>query len=70
MALVGGRWFDGAKFVVRTVYVVGHDLSATPPKTITKTFQLAGQFIVPPFGDAPLGMYSYELVIALDRLQN
>lgn len=52
IALVGGRWFDGVTFGMRTVYVVDHELRDAAPSVVRKTIRLDGLFVLPPFGDA------------------
>lgn len=48
-----GRWFDGSKFVARTMYSTeGGLLSTTRPRKITQTVDLNGGFVVPAYGDA------------------
>src|SRR5215470_2443809 len=51
-AYVNGRWFDGTGFRPKTMYVIGSAFSARPPERIDTTIDLAGGFVVPPFGDA------------------
>ncbi len=50
--LTGGNWFDGEKFVARTVYAVDGVLSFAKPAEIDQTTDLAGGWVVPPFGEA------------------
>ena len=47
-----GNWFDGEKFVRRTFYTVGNRLTTKRPPRIDRTFDLAGKYVVPPFGEA------------------
>lgn len=51
-AYINGQWFDGHGFVERTVYVSDDLISFTPPEQIDSTHDLAGAFVVPPFGEA------------------
>ncbi len=51
-ALQGGRWFDGEKFIARTVFVVGDRLTFTRPARVDSTVQLNGGYVVPAFGEA------------------
>ena len=51
-AYINGRWFDGKKFVPRTVYVVGDALSFGHPKHVDATIDLENQYVVPPFAEA------------------
>jgi hypothetical protein len=48
----GGRWFDGQKFVARKFYTVGGLLTSRKPARVDSVIDLAGKFIVPPFGEA------------------
>jgi hypothetical protein len=47
-----GRWFDGSRFVARTMYVVGRSLSARRPNVVDSVIDLAAGYVVPPFADA------------------
>jgi len=49
---VNGRWFDGQKFVARKFYTVGGLLTSRKPARVDSVIDLAGKFIVPPFGEA------------------
>lgn len=51
-AFVNGRWFDGGEFVERTVYVVNGKISFSPPERVDNTYDLAGAYVIPPFGEA------------------
>lgn len=51
-AYINGHWFDGSGFVERTVYVSDGLISFTRPEQIDNTHDLAGAFVVPPFGEA------------------
>src|SRR5262245_2382650 len=48
----GGRWFDGAHFVARTMYVADGVFHRAAPARIDSVVDLAGGYVVPPFGDA------------------
>jgi hypothetical protein len=48
----GGQWFDGTRFVARTMYVVGGTLHARPPAMVDSVIDLSGGYVVPPFADA------------------
>ena len=48
----GGVWFDGSKFVPRTMYVAEGVLYARAPTQIDSIVDLAGGYVVPPFSDA------------------
>lgn len=51
-AYVNGYWFDGAQFARRTGYVIGDRLSFHAPKHLDSTVDLAGGYVVPPYGEA------------------
>ncbi len=49
----GGLWFDGARFVPRTLYVADDGtLRVRAPERIDSVVDLAGGYVVPPYGDA------------------
>src|SRR4030095_15588631 len=48
----GGQWFDGTRFVARTMYVVGSTLHMGRPATVDSVIDLSGGYVVPPFADA------------------
>ena len=48
----GGNWFDGERFLARSVYSVDGILSLTKPAEIDQSTDLAGGYVVPPFGEA------------------
>lgn len=52
LAFVNGLWFDGERFVPRTMYVTGATFAAKKPKEIDRTIDLGGKYVVPPFGEA------------------
>jgi imidazolonepropionase-like amidohydrolase len=52
VAYRGGRWFDGERFVARTVYVAEGVFRVRPPAHIDSVVDLAGGYVVPPFADA------------------
>lgn len=51
-ALENGTWWTGERFEPRTTYVVGGTFSARRPARVDSVVDLAGGFVVPPFGDA------------------
>lgn len=51
-AFTGGLWFDGERFVERDIYSVDGWFTAERPGAVDEIVDLAGRFIVPPFGDA------------------
>lgn len=50
--LRGGRWFDGAAFVRRGLYVRDGVFSRQRPPQVDSVINLADAYIVPPFADA------------------
>ena len=52
MAYANGKWFDGQAFASRTMYVADGMFRAVAPRTITKTIDLHGGFVVPPLAEA------------------
>ena len=52
VALVNGQWFNGRAFEARTVYSVAGRFSASRPARVDTTVDLAGTWVVPPFGEA------------------
>jgi hypothetical protein len=49
---MNGRWFDGKGFVSRTFHLVGGSLSSRRPARVDSVFDLKGNYVVPPFGEA------------------
>ena len=52
IALPNGRWFDGQSFELRTAYSVDGRLTFRKPARVDRTIDLAGSWVVPPFGEA------------------
>ena len=52
IALPNGRWFDGQSFEPRTAYSVGGRLTFRQPARVDRTIDLAGSWVIPPFGEA------------------
>ena len=50
--LVNGHWFDGKRFVDRTMYSVGGIFSAQPGTRVDSVIDLQGGYVVPPFAEA------------------
>ena len=50
--LRNGRWFDGEKFVDRTMYSVDGYFSANRPARVDTVIDLHQGYVVPPFGEA------------------
>jgi hypothetical protein len=48
----GGQWFDGTTFTARTMYVVGDVFRVSRPARVDTVVDLAGRYVVAPFGDA------------------
>lgn len=51
VAYSGAAWFDGAKFIDRTMYVVDGTLRTHPPDIVDSVMRISG-YVVPPFADA------------------
>ncbi len=51
-AVVNGRWFDGSRFVPRPWWIIGGVLRASRPARVDSVIDLAGAYVVPPFGEA------------------
>jgi hypothetical protein len=51
IALINGQWFDGAKFVDRTMYSVD-GVFADRPARVDTVIDLQHDYVVPPFGEA------------------
>jgi hypothetical protein len=49
---VNGRWFDGQKFRLRKFYTQGGVLTSRKPAGAAGIIDLAGKYVVPPFGEA------------------
>jgi len=53
VALINGRWFNGRSFEARrAVYSVNGRFTFKRPARVVRTLDLAGTWIVPPFGEA------------------
>jgi hypothetical protein len=48
----GGQWFDGSKFVQRSMYVADGVFHERAPAQVDSVVDLAGGYVVPPFADA------------------
>src|SRR5689334_9932769 len=48
----GGRWFDGTRFVRRTMWVADGAFRERRPAHVDSVVDLAGGWVVPPFADA------------------
>jgi hypothetical protein len=49
---LNGRWFDGKAFVDRPMYSVAGVLTEVRPESLDSILDLAGGYVIPPFGDA------------------
>jgi hypothetical protein len=47
-----GRWFDGTRFVERTMYVADGVFHERAPLRVDSVVDLGGGYVIPPFGDA------------------
>ena len=52
LAFVHGNWFDGHSFKPRTAYASAGSLTFHRPSHVDEVLDLAGGFVVPPFGEA------------------
>jgi hypothetical protein len=52
VALTNGKWFNGKSFDSRTVYSFNRRFTFKRPARVDSTLDLAGAWIVPPFGEA------------------
>ena len=66
---VNGRWFDGESFESGTLYSVDGVLRQEAPAGHVRTIDLAGGYVVPPFGDAHTHLFdsAYHLGPVLER---
>src|SRR5688572_18413269 len=52
LELSNARWFDGTRFVERTVYIVNGRFEQARPRRIDRVIDLGGGYALPPFGEA------------------
>ena len=52
VALINGQWFDGQSFRPQTVYSLNGRFTFHKPSRVQRTLDLAGAYVVPPFGEA------------------
>jgi imidazolonepropionase-like amidohydrolase len=52
LEFLGGRWWDGEKFLAKTVYSVNGDFATVRPSRVDAVLNLDGKFVVPPYADA------------------
>jgi adenine deaminase len=50
--ITNAEWFTGDRFVRQTMYVSGSFFTARRPAHVDQRIDLAGHYIVPPYGDA------------------
>lgn len=64
--LENGRWFDGQSFRPRAMWVVDGVLRETGPPAADSVLDLAGGYVVPPYGDAHLHTFGDATRLAAD----
>jgi len=47
----GGRWFDGQKFVAKTMWVTGETFAQSRPPNVGQVVELHDGFVVPPYAE-------------------
>lgn len=47
----GGQWFDGEKFVAKTMWVAGESFLESRPKRVSDVVDIQNGFVVPPYGE-------------------
>lgn len=52
LKFVNGLWFDGTRFEAKTMYSVDNVLRTSYDGELAATIDLAGRYVIPPFGDA------------------
>jgi imidazolonepropionase-like amidohydrolase len=52
LEFLGGRWWDGEKFIATTFYSVNGLFAAVRPNHVDAVLNLDGKFVVPPYADA------------------
>ena len=52
LAFTGGNWYDGQGFAPRIAYIVDGRLTFMAPAQVDSTIDLAGGWVVPPYGEA------------------
>jgi imidazolonepropionase-like amidohydrolase len=66
--LRNGRWYDGAAFRQKTMYVVGRNLSVARPARVEKVVDLAGGWVVPPYAEAHNHWLEPDAIAAYDAM--
>ena len=51
-AWTNGRWFNGTAFIRADVYSRGSRITLKRPRTVHRTVDLSGRYLVPAFGEA------------------
>lgn len=64
-ALLNGQWFDGHSFKKRTLYSVDGRFTTEKPARIDHTLDLAGLWMVPPFGEG----HNHNLGWGVEKLE-
>lgn len=68
-ALANGAWWNGERFEPRTMYVAGGVFTDRRPARLDSVVDLAGGFVVPPYGDAHAHHFeSRGLIERIDRM--
>lgn len=50
-AFTGGRWWDGAGYVSKTMYTQAGVLRSVPPPAVDQTIDLGGRYVIPPLAE-------------------
>jgi len=62
--LRGGTWFDGGRFVQRSMYVVDGMFQRRRPARVDSVIDLGTAYVIPPFGDAHTHAFDNPATIA------
>src|SRR6476619_478944 len=65
VAYANGKWFDGTRFRETTMYAADGVFLGGKPLKVDSTVDLAGGFVVPPFGDAHQHLIDPRIDIAI-----
>lgn len=60
LKFVNGQWFDGTRFVKKTMYSVDNMLHDSFDGEVTRTIDLGGRYVIPPFADAHNHAFSID----------
>lgn len=66
--IANGRWLVGGEFILKDAYVVEGRLTDERPVQVDSILDLAGGFVVPPFGDAHT--HNLDGAANLDSIRN